>query len=133
MFIFTSYVWGCRHAGLKGQRVTNCVSTIHRNIGRFVNCSHSAEMKTACPLSDPKCASSPFNVLNYSDDFAGCEASFESALLSFNSLGSLLSVLGLSESSDKAEPPTQVLTYLGVEFDTLLLEMRVNKSKLVEL
>ena len=33
LLLFISYVWGTRHAGMNGQRVTNAVSAIHRSIG----------------------------------------------------------------------------------------------------
>ena len=33
LLLFTSYVWGTRHAGMNGQRVTNAVSCIHRSLG----------------------------------------------------------------------------------------------------
>ena len=73
------------------------------------------------------------STLNYSDDFASVEGTLDRATLSFNTMGSLLSELGLSESLDKAVSPCQVLTYLGIEFDTRKLEMRVNDSKCQEL
>ena len=48
-------------------------------------------------------------------------------------MGSLLSELGLSESPDKSVSPCQILTYLGVEFDSVKLEMRINSTKCHEL
>ena len=33
LLIFTSYVWGTRHAGMNGQRVTSAISAIHRSLG----------------------------------------------------------------------------------------------------
>ena len=35
LLLFTSYVWGTRHAGMNGQRVTNAVSAIHRSLGKI--------------------------------------------------------------------------------------------------
>ena len=132
LFIFTSEIWGCRHAGLNGQQVTNLVTEIHRNLGRNSGCVHTSDsLKLLCPNSDSNCFSSPFNVLN--DDLAGTEKEYGRAVQSFNILGDLLDSLGLAESKDKAVAPTQILTYLGVEFDTLALEMRVNSKKLGEL
>ena len=61
------------------------------------------------------------------------EGTLERAKLSFDTMGSLLVELGLSEATDKAVPPCQVLTYLGIEFDTVKMEMRVNESKCQEL
>ena len=48
-------------------------------------------------------------------------------------MGSLLTELGLTESTDKAVSPCQRLTYLGIEFDTCSMEMRINESKCTEL
>ena len=45
----------------------------------------------------------------------------------------LLQELGLSESVDKSVSPTQVMVYLGVEFDTNSMEMRVSQVKCQEL
>ena len=76
---------------------------------------------------------SPFHVLNYSDDFGGCEATLDRAQLSYSIFGKLLKTLGLSESLDKAESPSQVMSWLGVEFDSVRLELRVNQEKCKEL
>ena len=139
LLFFTSYVWGTRHAGMNGQRVTNAVSTIHRSLGLSNYCNHKSK---GC---DPNCTHltdstltdssncDPFNTLNYSDDFAGVQGSLERATLSFNTMGTLLSELGLTEAIDKAVSPCQVLTYLGIEFDTIALEMRINDDKCQEL
>ena len=78
-------------------------------------------------------SSAPFNTLNYSDDFANVEATLERASLSFDTLGSLLTELGLTESVDKAVRPCQILTYLGVQFDSNKLEMSINESKCCEI
>ena len=55
------------------------------------------------------------------------------ANLSFLTMGTLFTELGLTESTDKAVSPCQTLTYLGIEFDTRTLEMRVNEGKCREL
>ena len=135
LFIFTSYIWGCRHAGLNGQRVTNAVSFIHKSLGLFSNCIHKPGgcEENCLHYSLYNSQLLPFNTLNYSDDFADVAPSLERSTLSFNLMGSLLQVLGLAESLDKAVSPTQVLTYLGVEFDTVKLEMRINSEKCQEL
>ena len=99
LFHFTSFVWGCRHAGLNGQPVSNAVSHIHRTRGVK---NHNIS----------------FNILNYSDDYAGREPTLESASLSLSSLSTLLSELGLQESLDKAVAPSTTMIYLGVEFDS---------------
>ena len=111
---FISFVWGCRHAGLNGQRVSNMVSQIHRDRSLLQN-------------------DLPFNILNYSDDYAGAEGSFETATLSFSALSTLLTELGLAESVDKAVSPTTSMIYLGVEFDSIKMEMRIGSEKCAEL
>ena len=113
LLLFTSYVWGTRHAGMNGQRVTNCVSAIHRALGHSDFCSHKSNgCDRLCPhLTDSVSTSdtSAFNTLNYSDDMADVEDTLERATLSFDLMGSLLEELGLSESKDKAAPPCQVM------------------------
>ena len=48
----------------------------------------------------------PYNIVNYSDDFAGCETELHKATASFMGLGSLMQALGLAESVDKACSPS---------------------------
>ena len=134
LLFFTSYVWGCRHAGMNGQRVTNAVTNIHRSLGNSTSCYHIVTgCKHLCPHTVNSEPLQPFNTLNYSDDFAGVELSADRAKFSFDVMSSLLAELGLAESVHKAVSPCQVLTYLGIEFDTVKLEMRVNQSKCAEL
>ena len=114
VFFFVSFVWGCRHAGYCGQWVTSAVSYIHAHLG--------VEMTEQL-----------FNILNYADDFAGAEAKYERAKLSFDTLGQLLSDIGLNESTSKASPPSTTMTYLGVKFDTTTLTMHVDDDKVKEL
>ena len=114
IYLFTSFVWGCRHAGYAGQWLTSAVSYIHSNLGLD---------KT----------DKPFNILNYADDFAGAEAEMSRAQLSFDTLGQLLSDIGLTESKSKACPPTTTMTYLGVKFDTVDMCMHVDEDKVAEL
>ena len=113
-FFFVSFVWGCRHAGYCGQWVSSAVAFIHARLGIEL----TSEM---------------FNILNYSDDFAGAEVSKERAELSFTTLGNLLKELGLEESVDKATQPSTNMTYLGVKFDTVNMCLHVDDEKIVEL
>ena len=129
LFFFTSFVWGCRHAGMSGQRVSSAVSAIHRSLGTNTD-QLSSVISSDFP---PEVQLQPFNTFNYSDDFGGCEQSEERALLSFNAMGELLKLLGLTESEEKAVPPSQVMTYLGLEFDSKTMELRVNSEKCNEL
>ena len=114
IFFFTSFVWGCRHAGYAGQWLTSAVSFIHANLG-----FEKTEQL--------------FNILNYADDFAGAEANLLRARLSFDTLGQLLFDIGLTESKSKACSPATSMTYLGVRFDTIDMCMHVDKEKIVEL
>ena len=81
LLFFTSYVWGTRHAGMNGQRVTNAVSYIHRSLGSSTHCTHKSN---GCESDSSHLNSnfddySPFNTLNYCDDFASVEGSFVKA------------------------------------------------------
>ena len=71
----------------------------------------------------------PFNILNYSDDYAGAQLTFNDAMLSFSALSHLLSDLGLAEYIDKAISPTTSLIYLRVEFDSIKMEMHIGAEK----
>ena len=113
-YFFASFVWGTRHAGYAGQWLTTAVAHIHAHTGLdLISCL--------------------FYVLNYADDFAGCESEFSVAQLSFDKLGQLLFDIGLTESKSKASPPSQIMTYLGVSFNTVDMCMHVDKDKVVEL
>ena len=114
-FIFVCLAFGLRHSGLNGQRVTDAVSWILRGLG----------MET----DEEK----PYDVVNYVDDLGGVEATLARATAAFERLGWLLRDLGLEESLDKAEAPATQITYLGVEFDSLAMEMRVPAQKLQEI
>ena len=114
VFFFTSFVWGCRHAGYAGQWLTSAVSFIHAKLGH----DKTGEL---------------FNILNYADDFAGAEAKLDRAQLSFDTLGQLLLDIGLLESKSKACPPSTTMTYLGVKFNTVDMCMHVDDEKVTEL
>ena len=70
---------------------------------------------------------------NFLDDFAGAQESLDKCKLAFDTMGTLFEELGLSESSDKSVSPTQVMTFLRVQFDTTTLEMRIDQVKCQEL
>ena len=114
MFFFTALMFGLRHAGLQGQRVTTAVTWAHRRLG--------------LDYDDQQM----FNSLNYSDDIGGGEQSLDRATLSFNALGSLLSDLGLDESKSKAHPPSTSMPYLGILFDTIKMRMSIPPEKIAE-
>ena len=114
LFLFVSFVWGCRHAGYAGQWLTSAVSFIQSHLGLELTNSF-------------------FYCLNYADDFAGAEKTEDRAELSFATLGKLLADVGLSESLSKATRPATTMTYLGVSFNTLDMCLHVDQEKITEL
>ena len=115
LFFFVSLMFGLRHAGLQGQKVTTAVTWVHQRLGLE---------------SDPP---ELFKSLNYSDDIGGCETTYSRATEAFEKLGELLADLGLRESSDKAHPPATKMPYLGITFDTIKMEMSIPPEKVAEL
>ena len=114
LFFFCSLMFGLRHAGLQGQRVTTAVTWAHQRLG----------LETE--------SQKPFNSLNYSDDIGGCECTLTRATESYEALGSLFKDLGLVESSSKAYPPSTSMPYLGIQFDTVAMRMSIPPDKLAE-
>ena len=114
MFFFTALMFGLRHAGLQGQRVTTAVTWAHRRLGLETD------------------DQAMFNSLNYSDDIGGGEQLIERATLSFNALGELFLDLGLDESKSKAHPPSTSMPYLGILFDTNQMRMSIPPEKIAE-
>ena len=114
-FVFVMLMFGLRHSGLQGQRMTDSVSWIHWRLGLE---------------SEPAIM---FNCVNYCDDHGGGESSKSRADLSYQSLGKLLEELGLQESKDKARAPSHEMTYLGVQFNSTTMTMSVPPEKLAEL
>ena len=67
----------------------------------------------------------------YIDDFAGAEQG-DKAWEAYNDLGKLLEDLGVAESKKKALSPSTQMIFLGVEFDTIAMCMRVGEEKRIE-
>ena len=114
MFFFCALMFGLRHAGLQGQKVTTAVTWVHRNLGLETD------------------DQTQFNSLNYSDDIGGCEKSLERATQSFDALGSLFTDLGLDESTSKAHAPSTSMPYLGIQFDTIQMRMSIPPDKIAD-
>ena len=64
--------------------------------------------------------------------FAGCEIGAK-ATEAFEALGKLLDELGIEESVDKACKPSTQMKFLGVEFDSITMSMRVDEGKRQEI
>ena len=107
-------MFGLRHAGLQGQKVTTAVTWIHRRLGLETDLQ---EM---------------YNSLNYCDDMGGGETSLVRATESYDALGLLLIDLGLDESIAKAHPPSTSMPYLGIQFDTVHMHMSIHPDKIEE-
>ena len=114
LYFFAGLMFGLTKSGYQGQRVTNAVTWIHQRLGLE---------------ADPE---EMFSSMNYSDDIGGGESSLERADASFKALGELLVELGLEESLDKAHPPSTLMPYLGVQFDTVAMTMSIPPEKLQE-
>ena len=72
-------------------------------------------------------------ILAYLDDFLIIGDSKYECELAYQELIQLLSELGLSINWEKAVSPTQRLTFLGIEIDTVLRQLCLPESKLCEL
>ena len=114
-FVFVGLMFGLRHSGLQGQRITDALSWIHRRLGIDTE------------------EGSLFNCINYCDDLGGAESTKVKADESFTKLGILLTELGLTESADKARAPCTVMTYLGVNFNSVTMTMSVPPEKMAEI
>ena len=113
-FFFVCLAFGLRHSGLNGQRLTDAVSWILRQFGLETD----EEMI--------------YQVCNYVDDLGGVEPTKERAQAAYDTLAWLLEDLGLQESKKKAVPPTTQITYLGVQFNSMTMQMSVPPEKLTE-
>ena len=153
-FFFTALMFGLRHSGLQGQKISDATAWIHRNKGLdylppaksvlparpvppaqpVIPAQPSVESRNTAiiPTLDPG-RPKPYNLVNYSDDFAGVEKTLHKAMASFLALGSLMHALGLVESVDKACPPSTKMVFLGVHFDTEAMTMSVPADKVQEL
>lgn len=114
LFFFVALMFGLRHAGLQGQKVTTAITWVHRRLG----------LETDEPAL--------YNSLNYSDDIGGCEITLQRATEAFEKLGQLFAELGLKESSSKAHQPSTNMPYLGIMFDTVNMRMSIPPEKVAE-
>jgi hypothetical protein len=73
-----------------------------------------------------------FTICNYIDDFGGVEIP-SLAMQAYNHLGTTLEDLGVVESIQKAVPPSSILTFIGVQFDSNKLTMEVTPDRLDEI
>ena len=72
------------------------------------------------------------SLCNYLDDFGGVDAK-DNAHRAFAELALVLRSLGISESLSKASPPSCIMTFIGIQFDTNKLTMEVTPDRLSEI
>lgn len=71
--------------------------------------------------------------LCYIDDFFGVSPpALDQALQGFHNLKALLIELGVKEATEKAQPPTTKMFWIGVEFDSMAMVMRVPYFRIEE-
>ena len=68
---------------------------------------------------------------NYIDDLCGCQ-SVDKAWESYTELGNVLQFAGLSESVEKACPPSTQMVLIGVLLDSEALTLSITQERLVE-
>ena len=106
IFFDTVFAFGLRPATLGCQRTTNAVTYLYTHQGYFCT--------------------------NYVDDFGGCDSSSRAAD-AFHALKKLLLILGFETSTDKDCPPSTLMVFLGILFDTINMTMSIPQAKLDEL
>ena len=71
-------------------------------------------------------------VLNYLDDFASAENK-QNAYFAFYTLQKVLEKCGIEEAKSKASPPSTIMSFLGVLFNTNTMTMEITSERLLEL
>ena len=107
LYFDTVFPFGLRPAGMACQRATNAVVYIYFNKHRYL-------------------------CINYIDDFGGA-ASLEEAEDAFQKLKILLFELGLEDSPDKGCPPSSMMIFLGLLYDTVAMTISIREDKLEEI
>ena len=114
LYFFAGLMFGLKNSGYQAQRLTDAVVWIHQRLGLETSLGHM------------------YRSVNYSDDIAGCEESEERANDSSNALHDLLLDLGLDESLKKNHKPSTLMPFLGVNFNTIKLQMSIPPEKVEE-
>ena len=71
--------------------------------------------------------------LCYLDDFVGVAKSMDQAISDYKAALELLEYLGLETSPNKCVPPTQILTWLGFQLDSVKMSIHLPKQKLEDI
>ena len=70
--------------------------------------------------------------LAYIDDFSGLAATPQAALEGYQRLGNILQELGIEEAREKSIPPCSTITWIGIEFDSRQMMVRMPREKIQE-
>lgn len=76
-----------------------------------------------------ECSSSQ-NLVHYLDDFCGAEVTYENAKVLLQSILDLFESLGVPIAQEKVEGPATCLKFLGLEVDTVAMEVRLPTDKI---
>jgi hypothetical protein len=106
VFIDHSLPFGLRSAAFLCQRVTCAIAFLMRLRGA--------------------------SLCNYLDDFGGVDLASHAAA-AYRGLAELLTDLGVLESPSKAAPPSTVMTFIGIQFDSVKMSMEVTPERLLEI
>ena len=71
-------------------------------------------------------------ILNYLDDLASADT-VEKASFSFNTLRAILNKCGIEEAKNKACPPSTVMIFIGILFNTVKMTIEVTPERLQEI
>ena len=106
LFFDTVFPFGLRTATMACQHTTNAITFRHHLQGYFST--------------------------NYVDDFGGCDTS-QNAPSAYHAQELLFHLLGLESAGDKDCPPSTLMIFLGILFNTLAMTMSILAEKLSEL
>jgi hypothetical protein len=100
-------------------------------MGASISCSLFEKFSTALHWFT-EIKSGNENILHYLDDFLfGAEANTSTCKETLDTFRDICSMWGVPLAEDKAVEPVEVLTFLGIEFDTIRMELRLPKEKLI--
>ena len=113
MYFYLNLPYGHRNSGMHGQKVTTALTYIFKNRGKSFD-------------------GTEFDALNYCDDVGGVDRGIR-AWVAFYVFRALLQQLGLTESLEKAHPPSTFMPYLGIQYCSETMTKSVTPERLSDL
>ena len=102
-------------------------------MGASISCAIFEKFSSALHWLTEKCSGNR-NIQHYLDDFLfGGEANTLQCQKTLSSFREVCNLWGVPLAEDKTVEPTEVLTFLGIEFDTQKMELRLPSEKLAEI